>query len=191
MERISKTQKSLPNLLSHPTTALSTDVVIVSALRTPLTRAKKGHLNLTKPEILLAHVFKSTLTRTKIDPSLIEDIAVGNVLLPGSGAVLARAAMLLSGMPIKTPIFTLNRQCSSGLEAVGIIAAKIRSGLIECGIGAGVESMSLTDMQSLIDPEKLSDELLEDELASNCLLPMGMTSEILAKKYNLKRSDLD
>lgn len=106
------------------------DVVIVSALRTPMTRARKGLLSQTAPELLLAHVFKATLDRVKIDQSLIEDVQVGNVLMPGAGAAIARAAMFMAKMNTEIPCSAVNRQCSSGLEACSVIAAKIKAGLI-------------------------------------------------------------
>jgi len=86
---------------------------------------------------------------------------------------------------------SVNRQCSSGIEACAIVASKIKSGVIDCGIGAGVESMSNFDMNGMVDPEKLSEELFDNEVARNCLMPMGNTSEEVAMKYGLKRPDLD
>ena len=106
------------------------DVVIVSALRTPMTRARRGGLSQTAPELMLAHVFDATLKRTKIDPKLVGDVQVGNVLMPGAGALIARAAMFMCDMPTEVPCSATNRQCSSGLEACAIIAAKIKAGLI-------------------------------------------------------------
>jgi acetyl-CoA acyltransferase 1 len=106
------------------------DVVIVSALRTPMTRARRGLLSQTAPELLLSHVFKSTLERVKMDQALIEDVQVGNVLMPGAGAAIARAAMFMAGMNTEIPCSAVNRQCSSGLEACSVIAAKIKAGLI-------------------------------------------------------------
>ena len=197
MERISRISSTLTsnkkqlNGLGSVGVKREDDVVIVSALRTPMTRAKKGPLRQTAPELLLSHVFKATLERTKIDPKLIEDVQVGNVLMPGAGALIARAAMFLSNMATETPCAAINRQCSSGLEACALIAAKIKGGLIECGIGAGVESMSLFDMNGMVNPDLLSDDMFENINASNCMLPMGITSENVCEKYNLKRDKLD
>jgi len=80
--------------------------------------------------------------QSKVDPKLVDDIAVGNCLQPGAGAVTARAAQLMAGFPYTSSAVAINRQCSSGIEACSIIAAKIRSGVIDIGIGSGVESMS-------------------------------------------------
>ena len=196
MERLSRFNSQIkPNRgirrLGVPGTKADDDVVIVSALRTPLCRANKGGLKDTQPELLLAHVFKAVLKDANVDSKIVEDIQCGNVLMPGAGALIVRQAQLMCGMDIKTPVASINRQCSSGLEACAIIAAKIKSGIIECGIGAGVESMSLFDMQGMVDPNKLSDDIFEHEGAANCLMPMGQCSEILTEKYGLTRENLD
>lgn len=137
MDRIRNISSHLTSSTTSPGNCLGTvseknptDVVIVSALRTPMTRARKGLLSQTAPELLLAHVFQATLDRVKMDQSLIEDVQVGNVLMPGAGAAIARAAMFLAKMNTEIPCSAVNRQCSSGLEACSVIAAKIKSGLI-------------------------------------------------------------
>lgn len=81
------------------------------------------------------NVLKHTYTSTNLDPALIEDIVVGNVLPPSGGASAARMAAIAAGIPIATPITTVNRQCSSGLTAVSQIANSIKSGQIDIGIG--------------------------------------------------------
>jgi acetyl-CoA acyltransferase 1 len=91
----------------------------------------------------MAGALKGIIERSKIDPSLVEDICVGEVLAPGGGATEMRAAALVAGFPDSTAVRTLNRQCSSGLQACVDVANQIRSGMIQVGIGAGVESMSL------------------------------------------------
>lgn len=129
-------------------------------------------------------MLKAVLKETKLDPKLVEDIVVGNVLLPGSGALLFRGASIMADIPVDVPIVTVNRFCSSGLEAVSMIASKIRSGLIEIGIGAGCECMSQSDMADSVNPELLSETFINNPKSSNCLLPMGVCSEILSKKFN-------
>lgn len=121
------------------------DVVICGAVRTPLTKAKKGLLKDTPPEILLHAVFSGLLERTKVDPKLVQDIIVGNVNQPGSGAIISKMASFLAGFPETTTLFAINRFCSSGLEACSLVAAKIKAGQIDIGIGAGVEQMSMYD----------------------------------------------
>jgi acetyl-CoA acyltransferase 1 len=86
--------------------------------------------------------FKALIERSKIDPSKVNDIAVGTVLAPGGGATEFRAAALAAGFPVTTAVKSLNRQCSSGLMACVDIANAISAGMIDVGNGHGVESMS-------------------------------------------------
>lgn len=90
----------------------------------------------------MAGVFKAIIERSKINPALVEDIAVGTVLAPGGGATEMRAAALVAGFPETAAVRSLNRQCSSGLQACVDVANQIKAGMIDIGIGAGVESMS-------------------------------------------------
>jgi acetyl-CoA acyltransferase 1 len=103
----------------------------------------------------------------------VQDIVVGNVNQPGSGAITSRMAGFLSGFPETTTLVTVNRFCSSGLEAVAIVAGKIKAGQIDIGIGSGVESMTMYDMQSSMNPESLSDLIFDHAQARDCLMPMG------------------
>lgn len=112
------------------------------ALRTALTKGGKGSFKDTAGADLLAGVFKAVLNKSGVDPSTVQDIAVGSVLAPGGGATEFRAAALVAGFPESTAVKSLNRQCSSGLQAIADIANAIQSGMIDVGIGAGVESMS-------------------------------------------------
>ncbi|WVR03056.1 hypothetical protein IAU60_000045 [Kwoniella sp. DSM 27419] len=166
------------------------DVVIVSACRTATTKAKKGGFKDCLPEDLLAAVFKETLKRSKVDPSKIGDIAVGNVLPPGGGANVARMAQLYAGIPYTVPLNTLNRQCSSGLTAVAQIANEIKSGEIDIGIGAGVEHMTAHYGAGVL-PDRMSDEVLSNPESADCLIPMGITSENVAKEYGISRDVQD
>ncbi|CAF9940110.1 MAG: 3-ketoacyl-CoA thiolase with broad chain length specificity, partial [Alectoria fallacina] len=165
------------------------DIVITCALRTPFTKGGKGGLKDTPAADLLVHAFKSLLARSKVDPSLVEDIAVGSVLPPGGGATEFRAAALVAGFPESTAVKSLNRQCSSGLQACVDIANAIISGMIEVGIGSGVESMS-----SQYGPGAVTEfsELLESHPeAKNCKVPMGLLSEQMAKDRSISRKDQD
>jgi len=111
------------------------DVVIVAAVRSAITKGMKGGFKDTRPEEYLSEILGAVWRKAGVDPALIEDIAVGNVLPPGGGALTARMAALAAGIPVTVPISTLNRQCSSGLQAVNTIAAEITSGQIDMGIG--------------------------------------------------------
>lgn len=193
MERINNIDKNLTkfkpapnfgNLISPIGYTSPDDVVICAAYRTPLSRARRGELKDTAPELMLKAVLVGLAEKTGLDKNLVEDMVVGNCLQPGAGALIARAAQLMAGYPIKSSVAAVNRQCSSGIEACSIIAAKIKAGIIDVGIGAGVESMSLFDMNSTVNAEVISDELFDDEVARNCLLPMGMTADVRYKFYS-------
>jgi acetyl-CoA acyltransferase 1 len=101
----------------------------------PSIQGKKGGFKDTRPEELLTHVLRAVYTRINLAPSLIQDIAVGNVTPPGGGATLARMASLAAGIPNSCSVNTLNRQCASGLAAVNQIGNEIRVGQIDFGIG--------------------------------------------------------
>lgn len=181
MERISSISNQLNSvpLKAGPSVKSGDDVVICCALRTPLTKSKKGGLKDTAPEQLLLPLFKAIQERTKIDPKYIEDVVIGNVLQSGAGVYTSRISQYLAGWPDQITTLAVNRLCSSGLEAVATVASKIKAGIIDIGIGGGVENMSMYDMQSSLNPELISDEVFETEAARNCLLPMGQTSEVI------------
>ena len=163
--------------------------MVTCALRSPLTKGGKGALKDTAAADILAGTFKNLIERSRIDPNLVEDIAVGNVLTAGAGATEYRAAALVAGFPETTALKALNRQCSSGLQAIADIANAIKSGMIEIGVGAGVESMS-----QQYGPGAVSEfsELLESHMQSaNCKVPMGVLSEQMAKDKGISRADQD
>ena len=139
---------------------------------------------------MLGNVLKGLIAKTGVDPKLIEDVSVGNVLPPGGGATGARQAALWAGIPNTAAVNTVNRQCSSGLASVTQIANEIITGQIDLGIGAGTESMTLNYGAGVM-PVKMSDEILSNEEAADCMLPMGITSENVAKKYNVTREKQD
>lgn len=118
-------------------------VVVTACCRSAFAKGGKGGFKDTQAADLMAGVFKALIERSKINPALVEDICVGTVLAPGGGATEMRAASLLAGFPETAALRTLNRQCSSGLQACIDIANQIKAGMIDVGVGAGVESMSL------------------------------------------------
>jgi acetyl-CoA acyltransferase 1 len=165
------------------------DIVVTAALRTAITKGGRGGFKDTPGADLLVGAFKSLIERSGIDPSLVEDIAVGNVLAPGGGATEFRAAALAAGFPSSTAVKALNRQCSSGLQACVDIANAIKCGTIDIGIGAGVESMStqygpgaVTEFSELLDNNKE---------AAECKVPMGALSEQMAKDRKIDRKSQD
>lgn len=187
-----------PQLEATPTAAMMSaaaksedDVVICCAVRTAIAKANKGGFKNTPPEDMMAPLFKAVLEKTKINPKVIGDIQLGNCLQPGGGALTGRMGQFMGDIPFDVPFSAVNRQCSSGLQAVANIAANIKAGIIDTGLAGGVESMSMYSMAAGIDPEKLSENAMAHNLASQCLLPMGLTSENVAKKWGISREVQD
>ncbi|KAL9112980.1 MAG: hypothetical protein Q9227_002845 [Pyrenula ochraceoflavens] len=181
--------KGLKNIL----TKSPSDVVILSSLRTPVTRAKKGGLKDAYPEEMLATVLRATLAANpNLDPSVIQDVSVGSVLQELGGAKAGRIAQLHSGFHNRTAFHTINRQCSSGLAAITSIAHSIAVGAIEVGVGAGMESMT-RNYGSRAIPTVLWPALKDspNKDARDCIMPMGITSENVASRYGISRADQD
>ncbi|EFJ53073.1 hypothetical protein VOLCADRAFT_102696 [Volvox carteri f. nagariensis] len=165
------------------------DVVIVAALRTPLTKARRGGLKDTDAVDLLATVFKAVLDRTGVEPQAIGDIVIGSVLGPSSQrANECRIASFFAGIPETVPVRTVNRQCSSGLQAIADVAAAIRAGFYTVGLAGGVETMSLNPMawEGGINPR-----IENFPGAQGCMMPMGVTSENVAAKFGIDRKSQD
>ena len=168
------------------------DVVIVCALRTAITRAKKGGFKDTPIEELLDTVLRGVLKKSGIKPDLVEEVTVGTVCSPSGGAMVSRMAVLAAGFPINTAVSTVNRQCSSGLQACASIAHAIKAGDIDIGIGAGVESMTKHYMVPGMLPESFSERVSSaNKGAQDTMLPMGMTSDTVAKEFNVSREKQD
>ncbi|XP_050419523.1 3-ketoacyl-CoA thiolase B, peroxisomal [Patella vulgata] len=172
----------------NPTAANNSpeDIVIVSALRTPIGKAKRGSFKDTYPDDLLAAVFKAVIADVNVSPSDIGDICIGNVG-DSRAAVTARFAQFYSGIPETVPIFTTNRQCSSGLQAVLNVAGSIRNGVCNVGLAGGFESMTLQNNNT----KDINPRVFEVEKARDCLIPMGITSENVAKRFGVSRLKQD
>ncbi len=118
-------------------------------VRTPICKARRGAFRDTPPDDLLAAALRGALARAQVPPADIGEIAVGNVLLPNA-AFVARIGQFLAGIPETVPVMAVNRQCSSGLQAVVAAADAIRDGRARFAVGAGVESMSQKGMADSI-----------------------------------------
>lgn len=171
-------------LVAHPD-----DIVVTCALRTAHTKGGKGYFKDTPAQNLLAGLLRGILERSRIDSKLVEDISVGSVLPPGGGATEFRAAALVAGFPASTAVRAANRQCSSGLQAVVDIANAIQASMIEVGIGAGVESMSMQYGPAAVT--EFSELLESHPEAKNCKVPMGVLSEKMAKDRKITREAQD
>jgi hypothetical protein len=174
---------------SHFASRSAADVVVLSVARTPIGKAKRGAFKDTPPDILLAAALRGALERAGVRGEDLGDIRVGNVL-PANGAIFARMAQFEAGIPYTVPLATVNRQCSSGLQAIADVAAMIKAGHIELGIASGVESMSSTAMGEAVPPFS-QQAVFACPLAADCLVPMGMTSENVAEHYGITREQQD
>jgi acetyl-CoA acyltransferase len=162
--------------------------VLVSALRTPVGRGRKGTLAHTRPDDLAALVLKETLSRTGVPAAEVEDVILGCAMPEGEqGFNVARLALLLAGLPDSVPGMTVNRFCSSGLQAIALAAQAIASGMSECIIAGGVESMSMVPMTG----NKPSMNLHLQKTLPGAYVGMGMTAENLARKYEISRTEQD
>eukprot|EP00249_Psilotum_nudum_P013723 c24476_g1_i1 orf=169-1476(+) len=166
------------------------DVVIVAAVRTPICRAKRGGFKDTIHEDILAAVLKAVVKRSGVAQEEVGDIVVGIVLGPGGMMTRrCRMAMFYAGFPETVPIRTLNRQCGSGLQAIADVAACIKAGFYDIGIGAGVESMTSNyggRWEGSINPK-----VNKSQGAKDCLLPMGLMSENVSEAFNITRKEQD
>ncbi|KAH6678346.1 Thiolase, N-terminal domain-containing protein [Halenospora varia] len=169
------------------------DIVILSSLRTPITRSYKGALKDAYPEELLSTVLRATLTSNpNLDPALIQDVGVGVVLSELGGSKAGRMAMNHAGVPTSTSFYTVNRACSSGLSAITSVGQQIATGMIDVGIGGGMESMT-RNYGSRAIPVDLWPELKNsgERDVRDCIMPMGLTSENVAERYGVSRADQD
>ena len=169
---------------------------IIDGIRTPITKAFKGGLSKFGPEILLSELFTKIIERNSFlseNPKLIDEIIIGNALQDIGGFVNSRAAEYISGIPKTVPLYTVNRLCNSGLQAIINANNSIISGDGNIYIAGGVESMSFNSFKKMLDKKLLSDEIinLENEQIKNILTPMGITNENICKKYNISRKEQD
>lgn len=166
------------------------DVVVVSALRTPLCKGKRGLFKDSYPSEWLSKLFVSTISDTAIDPLLIDDICIGNVLNSRASHDV-KVAQVFSRIPNDVPAMTVNRQCASGLQACMNIAEGIKCGRIDIGLGGGFESMS-RDQDAMGRLTFAPSHLLQDHPdVQHMFTPMGITSENVAERYNVSREKQD
>ncbi|KAG8443529.1 hypothetical protein GDO86_012074 [Hymenochirus boettgeri] len=164
------------------------DIVIVTGRRTAICKAKRGGFKETTPDELLSSVMTAVLQDVNLSPDLVGDICVGNVLQPGAGALVGRIGQFLSGIPETVPLQVVNRQCSSGLQAIINIAGGIRNGSYDIGLACGMETMSL---QNTGKPGDISSRTVDVSKARDCLIPMGFTSENVAERFGISREKQD
>ena len=165
------------------------EAVIIDCLRTPVGKAPRGSLRTTRPDDLAALVFRTLLERyPQVAPDDIDDVILGCAMPEAeSGMNIARIAALRAGIPDLVPAITINRFCSSGLQAIALAAERVRAGSIQLAIAGGAESMSMLPGggHTLAPNPWLMDHRPETYLG------MGLTAENLRKKYGIGREQQD
>jgi acetyl-CoA acyltransferase len=168
---------------------MSSHAVIVSAVRTPMGRSLKGSLARVRPEDLAATAIRAALARVPgLNPAEVEDVVFGCAMPEGpQGMNIARIAALRAGLPVAVPAVTVNRFCSSGLQAIVQAAERIEAGYAEVIVAGGVESMSQVPMGGF----KLAPHPRTMREWPEVYMPMGYTAEQVAQTYGVSRADQD
>ena len=165
------------------------DAVIVSAVRTAIGKAPRGALKNTRPDELAAAVVREAVRRVAgLDPSAVEDVVLGCAMPEGEqGLNLARVASLRAGLPVTTCGQTINRFCSSGLQAIAAASYEVMTGQVDVAVAGGVESMSLVPMRG-------NKYAPNPHLAAewpDVFISMGLTAENVARRFEISREDQD
>ena len=166
------------------------DAVIVSTARTPIGKAYRGAFNDTQAQTLGGHAITHAVDRAGIDPAEVEDVVMGAALQQGSTHMnVARQALIRAGLPTSVPGMSLDRQCSSGLMSIGVIANRVRLGEIDIGVGGGLESVSLVQTPAM-NVDRLVDPWIEAH-RPDVYMTMLETAEIVADRYGVSREAQD
>ena len=163
------------------------EAVIVASSRTPLAKSFRGSFNLTRPDDLAAHCISDLLRKVpQLDPVEIEDVFLGCAVPEGQqGDNVARVAAIRAGLPVSVAAATVNRFCSSGLQAIALAAHEIMYEGAEAAIGGGVESITAS-AKSKRDPNPWV-----QEKKPGVYMVMGDTAEVVAKRYKISREAQD
>ena len=167
------------------------DAYIVAATRTPVGKAPRGMFRNTRPDDMLACALKSVVARCPgLDPAAIEDVIVGCAMPEAEqGMNVARIALLLAGFPDSVSGMTINRLCSSGLQAVALAADRIRLGEADVMVAAGTESMSMVPMGG--NKPSFSPAVFEKNENIGIAYGMGITAEKVAAQWKVPREEQD
>ena len=165
-------------------------VFIVEAVRTPIGKAPRGMFNKTRPDDLLARCLSEIIGRNpSFDPQTIGDVVIGCAMPEAEqGMNVARIAALLAGLPESVPAMTINRFCSSGIQAVAIAAQQIATGQMDAAIAGGTESMSMVPMMG--HKVAMNPAVFEDDQVA-IAYGMGITAEKVAEQWEVSREDQD
>src|SRR6185369_690010 len=162
------------------------EAVVVATARTGLAKSFRGSFNTTRPDDLAAHCIRHVLNAApQLDPRDVEDVILGCAQPHGpQGQNVARIAATLAGLPVTTGATTINRFCSSGLQAIAVAAHEIVHEGVDAAIAGGLESISLTPRDDYPNPVLL-------EKKPEIYMAMGLTAEVVAKRYGVSRQAQD
>lgn len=164
------------------------EAYIVAGYRTAITKSKKGGFRFTRPDDLAVTVIKGLLASVpQLDPLRVDDVIVGNAVPEAEQGLQVGRMISARAVGIHAPGITINRYCASGLESIAMATAKIRTGMAECIIAGGTESMSLVPTAGWKTVPAYS--IAKDE--PDYYLSMGLTAEAVAKEFNISREDQD
>lgn len=174
------------------------EVVITSAVRTAIGKFE-GVFKNTPAVKLGAHIIEEALKRSKIQPEIVDEVIMGNVVSAGLGQNPARQAMLYAGLPVEAGALTVNKVCGSGLKAAMIAASEINAGDMDVIVAGGMENMTLGPylLTKAREGYRLGDNTIIDAMVHDGLwdvynnFHMGMTGEIIAEKYGITREEAD
>ena len=175
------------------------DAVIVSGARTAIGKFGGAFKDVPAPA-LGARVIGEALRRANVEPGMVGEVVLGNALQSAEAGYAARLSSLGAGIPEEVPTIAVNRQCSSGLEAINMAAQLVRTGEVDIAVAGGVENMSespfLLDYKSRFDGLKMGDAALTDSLIQGLGCPvnryhMGVTAENVAERFDVSREDQD
>ena len=164
------------------------EAYIVAGYRTAITKSKKGGFRFTRPDDLAIDVIKGLLASVpQLDVKRVDDVIVGNAVPEAEQGLQVGRIIAAKAVGFHAPGITINRYCASGLESIAMATAKIRSGMAECIIAGGTESMSLVPTAGWKTVPSYA--IAKDE--PDYYLSMGLTAEAVAKEYNVSREDQD
>lgn len=164
------------------------EAYIIAGFRTAVTKSKKGGFRFTRPDDLAIELIKGLMASVpSLDPMLIDDVIVGNAVPEAEQGLQFGRIIAARAIGVHTAGITINRYCASGLESIAMATAKIRSGMAECIIAGGTESMSLVPTSGWKTVPAYSIASEEPDYYLN----MGLTAEAVAKEFNVSRTDQD
>lgn len=164
------------------------DAYIVAGYRTAVAKSKKGGFRFTRPDDLAIEVIKQVMASVpQLEAGRVDDVIVGNAVPEAEQGLQVGRIIAARALGIEVPGLTINRYCASGLEAIAIATAKIRTGMAECIVAGGTESMSLVPTAGWKTVPSYA--IAKDD--PDYYLSMGLTAEVVAKEYHISREDQD